>query len=429
MRRWDLVAVVLNGVIGAGIFGLPSRVFGLVGSYSLVSFGVCALCVIPIVLSFCEVASRYSRSGGPYLYARETYGSAIGFTVGWLLWIARVTSFAANCSLLPEYLDLFFPGAASGLARALIISVVVAALAAVNITGVRRVANTSNTFAIGKLLPLAIFIVAGFFFLDPARFHFAATPGYRPFSQSVLLLVYAFTGFEMAVIPAGESKNPQRHLPMALIIGMTTVVVFYVLIQIVCIGTLGELASSRRPLADAAAQFSGTWGGAMITAGLTISLAGNLNILILTASRVIFAMAEYGDMPAALRTIHPQYRTPVVAILFTTVIVFALTLSGTFIYLITLSTLARLIYYFATCAAVPILRRRTGSPPAAFLIPAGAATAAAGMVLAVWLFSNSSWREVRDTAIAALLGIGIYWLQRRLTMATTPTDVPAPHRG
>src|SRR6267143_1644755 len=221
MRRWDLVAVVVNGVIGAGIFGLPSKTFSLAGDYSLLAFGLCAVCVSVIVLSFCEVSSRFSGSGGPYLYARETFGPTVGFTVGWLVWIARITSFAANCNLLPEYLDLFFPGAAHGIPRALIVTGVVVALAAVNVTGVRQVANTSNTLAIGKLLPLAIFIVAGLFFLDPSRFSFAVVPGYRPFSQSVLLLVYAFTGFEMAVIPAGESRDPRKNLPSALMLGMT----------------------------------------------------------------------------------------------------------------------------------------------------------------------------------------------------------------
>src|SRR5437588_1940970 len=125
----------MNGVIGAGIFGLPSKVFSLSGNYSLFAFGVCALCVAIIVLSFAEVASRFSGSGGPYLYARETYGPTVGFTVGWLVWMARITSFAANCSLLPDYLDLFFPGASSGFPRALIITGVVGALGIVNVVG------------------------------------------------------------------------------------------------------------------------------------------------------------------------------------------------------------------------------------------------------------------------------------------------------
>ena len=414
MRRLDLVAVVVNGVIGAGIFGLPSKVFSLSGGYSLLAFGICALSVAIIVLSFCEVASRYSGSGGPYLYARETYGPTVGFAVGSLLWVARITSFAANCNLLPEYLDLFFPGSASGAGRVFIITGTVTALAAVNLLGVRRVADASNTFAIGKLLPLAVFIVAGLFFVDPARFTFAAVPDYRSFSKSVLLLVYAFTGFEMAVIPAGETRNPQRNLPAALIAGMAIVVVFYVLIQTVCIGTLPGLAASSRPLADAAFRFWGPWGAAMVTTGMVISLAGNLNVLILAASRVVFAMAEWGDLPRGLAAVHPRRRTPVGSVLFTTIVMLVFTLSGTFIYLLTLSTLSRLVTYFVTCTAVPVLRRRATAPPAAFLMPAGVGVATAGMALALWLLSNSTLREARDTAAAAALGLGIYWLNRRV---------------
>lgn len=413
MRRWDLVGVVINGVIGAGIFGLPSKIFGLAGAHSIIAFGVCAVCVSLIVLSFAEVASRFSGSGGPYLYARETFGPAPGFIVGWLVWIARITSFAANCTLLPMYLDLFFPGAGSGVPRAIIITGVVATLVLVNVTGVRFVANASNALAIGKLLPLAIFIVAGLFFLDPSRFNFAVAPSYHSFSQSVLLLVYAFTGFEMAVIPGGEIRNPRSNLPAALLMGMTTVVVFYVLIQVVSIGTLPGLAASERPLADAAARFLGTGGAVTITIGMVISLAGNLNVLILSSSRVLFAMAECGDLPPALAIIHPRFRTPAVSILFTTTVMLVLTLSGTFIALLTLSTLTRLVTYFATCAALPLLRRRTAAPPAAFLIPAGNAIACVGLVLIVWLLSNSTVREARDTCIAAAAGLCIYWLSRK----------------
>ena len=141
IARWDLVAVVLNGVIGAGIFGLPSKIFRLAGGFSIAAFLVCALCVIPMVLCFAEVGSRYSASGGPYLYAYEAYGAVTGFTVGWLVWMARLTSFSANCSLLPNYLDLLFPGAGSGLPRVCIVTLVVGTLAVVNITGVRVAAN------------------------------------------------------------------------------------------------------------------------------------------------------------------------------------------------------------------------------------------------------------------------------------------------
>jgi len=411
LRRWDLVAVVVNGVIGAGIFGLPSAVFKLSGAYSLLAFGLCAICVSIIVLSFCEVASRFHGSGGPYLYARESFGATTGFTVGWLVWIARISSFAANCNLLPVHLNLFFPGANRGIPRAIIITAVVGLLAWLNATGVRPAARASNTLAIGKLIPLAIFVIAGFFFLDSSHFNFSF-PGYKDFSKSVLLLVYAFTGFEMAVIPAGEARDPRSHLPAALMTGMATVVAFYVSIQVVCIGTLPGLASSQQPLADAASTFAGKLGALMITAGIVISLAGNLNVLILAASRILFAMGERGDLSPKLAAIHPRHRTPVASILLTTAAMLALTLSGTFIYLVTLSTISRLVTYLATCISLPVFRRRPDAPKAIFRLPAGAAIAAAGTLLCIWLLSNTTLTDVRDTAIGAAAGLLLYGANR-----------------
>jgi APA family basic amino acid/polyamine antiporter len=418
--RWDVVSVVLNGVIGAGIFGLPSKAFALAGDYSVFAFGACGLCVAVLVMSFAEVASRFAGSGGPFLYAREAFGPTVGFTVGWLVWIARITSFSANCSLLPAYLDLFFPGANAGIPRAVILTSMIGTLTVLNVRGVRLVADASNVFAIGKLIPLAVFVIAGLFFLNPAAFSFSVAPVYRSFSQAVLLLVYAFTGFEMAVIPAGEIRNPQRDLPAALLIGMATVMTFYVFIQVVCIGTLPALATSQRPLADAAAQFLGRGGAAMITVGIVISLAGNLNVLILAASRILFAMGERGDLPPIAAFIHPRFRTPIPAVVATTAVMLALTLSGTFITLVTLSTISRLVTYFATCGALPVLRRRADAPPAGFLMPAGIAIAFLGMALALWLLSNSTLREARDTAIGAAAGLAIFWIHRAWRRAQRP---------
>jgi len=412
LRRWDLVGVVLNGVIGAGIFGLPSKVFGLAGSYSILAFVMCAVFVSAIVMCFAEVGSRYTGTGGPYLYASETFGSVTGFTVGWLIWISRVSSLAANASLLLTYIGLFAPGTSSGPMHAGLLTAVAVLLTLVNVAGVGLVAGASNILAIGKLLPLVIFVGIGLFSLDPARFSMATSTDYHSFSQSVLLLVYAFTGFEMAVIPAGEAKNPGRNLPIALLIGMAVVVVLYVAIQVVCIGTLPQLAASPRPLADAAAHFLGTWGALMITAGVVVSIAGNLNVSLLSASRVIFAMGERGDLPRTLASIHARYRTPVASVLLTGGIMLALTLSGTFISLATVSTLARLVAFLVTCSALPVLRRRTGAPPAIFTMPAGVPIAILSVILGVWLLGNSTPIEARNTAIATAVGLGIYGLNR-----------------
>ncbi|HKP86985.1 MAG TPA: amino acid permease [Blastocatellia bacterium] len=417
IRRWDLVAVTINGIIGAGIFGLPSRVYALVGSYSIIAFIVCALVVVLIILCFAEVSSRFSRTGGPYLYAREAFGSAVGFEVGWLMWLARLTAFAANCNLLIDYLGYFWPPATAHYWREAIITLVVASLTVVNIIGVRDAARVSNVFTIGKLIPIMLFIAAGFFFLDAGNYSFREPPTYSAFSSSVLMLVYAFTGFEMAVIPAGEIRDPQRNLPLAMLTAIGLVAVLYISIQVVCIGTLPGLATSQRPLADASNLFLGRAGGAVISAGVIVSIIGNLNVLILAGSRLPFAMAEGGELPGAISVTHKRFRTPHVAILITTAVMLALTLGSTFSKQVNLSVIARLLSYGVTCAALLVFRRSGSAPPAMFKTPAGVAVAIVALLLAAWLLSNSPWLDARDSAIAVAVGLLIYFgyrtLQRR----------------
>jgi basic amino acid/polyamine antiporter, APA family len=408
IRRWDLVAMTINGIIGAGIFGLPSKVFALIGSYSLIAFVVCALVVTLIILCFAEVSSRFDTTGGPYLYAREAFGPVVAFEVGWLVWLARLTAFAANCNLLVSYLAYFLPGASAPTWRAAIITVVVITLAVINLLGVRQAAMVSNVFTIGKLVPMLIFILAGLFFLHPASFILGARPATGAFSQSVLLLLYAFTGFEMAVIPAGEARDPKRHLPHALLIAIGVVAFFYVLIQVVCIGTLPELASSQKPLADAGNHFLGTAGGAIISVGALISIAGNLNILVLSGSRVPFAMAEQQQLPAFIAKVHSRFFTPYVAIVFTCLFMLVLTLSSSFVAALTISAIARLVTYAVTCAALPVFRRRADSPPAMFHLPAGVLISILSLVLAMWLLTNSTRYEAKASAMAAAAGLLIY---------------------
>src|SRR5262245_10592922 len=296
IRRWDLVAVAINGIIGAGIFGLPSQVYALIGPYSLIAFAACALVVGLVVICFAEVGSRFSETGGPYLYAREAFGPVVGFEVGWLIWLARLMAFAANCNILIQYLGFFHPGIATGWARVVMIIVIAASLTAVNVLGVRKAALFSNVFTIGKIVPLVLFIVAGLFFLNPQNFSLPAQPAFFSFSKSVLLLVYAYTGFEMAIIPAGETRDPQRNLPFALLTSLVVVTVVYILVQAVCIGTLPELAASKRPIADASEHFLGTIGASVITTGVAISIIGNLIVVILAAARMPFAMAAASEL-------------------------------------------------------------------------------------------------------------------------------------
>ena len=204
IRKWDLVAVAINGIIGAGIFGLPAKTYSLIGSYSLIAFVACAFVVLLIILCFAEVSSRFDETGGPYTYARAAFGPTIAFEVGWLSWLARLTAFAANCNLMVSYLAYFWPAANNAVPRAIMIVLVVLVLTAVNVIGVRQAAIASDLFTIGKLLPMLAFVAVGLFFLNPHAFALGARPATGAFSQSVLLLLYAFTGFEMATIPAAR---------------------------------------------------------------------------------------------------------------------------------------------------------------------------------------------------------------------------------
>jgi len=412
IRRWDLVAICINGIIGAGIFGLPSKVYALIGTYSLIAFVVCALVVALIILCFAEVSSRFEETGGPYLYAREAFQPAVAFEIGWLIWLARVTAFAANCNLLINYVSFFWLSATTPLWRAFIIVAVVIVLALINLLGIRQAAIVSNAFTVGKLVPIILFIAAGLFFLNPQAYELGATPSTGDFSKSVLLLVYAFTGFEMATIPAGEVRDPQRSLPRALLIAILVVAVLYIMIQVVCVGTLPGLAQSQKPLADAGAQFLGAAGGAIISAGAIISISGNLNILLLSGSRLPFAMAEQKQLPAVIGNIHRRFFTPYVSILITAGVMLFLTLKSSFLTALTISTIARLVTYGATCLALPWFRVRREAPPAAFRLPGGTVIAILSLLLIVWLLLNSTLEEARAAALAAGVGLVIYFAYR-----------------
>lgn len=422
IRKWDLVALIINSMVGAGIFVLPARAFGLIGPYSLLAFVVCALVVALIILCFAEVGSRFKETGGPYLYAREAFGPAAGFQVGWMFWLARLTSSATNCNLLVVYLGHFWPAANDGGWRAAIITFVIVSLTAINYVGVRDATFVSNLFAVGKLVPLLVFVVVGVFFIYPANFEAASLPGTGSFSTAVMLLVYAFTGFENASVPTGEIRDPRRNMPAAILIAVGIVALFYISIQAVCVGTLPGLASSQRPIADASAVFLGAAGASLIVAGAVVSIIGNLNAGVLTTSRLPFAMSENGELPATLSNTHRRFRTPHVSILLTSALLLALTLSSSVIYALTLSTIARLLAYAATCLALPVLRRRAGAPPPLFRVPFGIGVAVAALLLCLWLLSQSTGREARDAAIAVAAGLVVYFVFTRLRRGRIKDD-------
>lgn len=421
LGRWDLTAIAVNSIIGAGIFGLPSKVAALIGSYSIFAFLLCAVIIGVIVLCFAEVSSRFQTTGGMYLYTREAFGPAVGFEVGWLFWIARAATHAANSNLMLAYLSLFVPGSNEGWPRALLIIAVVGVLTAINILGIRESAVFTNVITVGKLLPLVIFAFMGLLFIEPSNFHFDAAPGYGQFSTAVLLTVYAFAGFENTVVPAGEAKNAQSSVPFAIVVAVAAVAVLYILVQTVSIGTLPGLASSERPLADASTVFLGGFGAAFISVGAIISIMGNLNTGLLTGSRIPFAMAEQRDIPAVFAKLHERFRTPVISILFTSAVILLLTLQSSFVTALTISTLSRLIGYAGTCAALLVLRRRADVPKPEFKVPMAPVAVLFSLVCIVGLLSNADYsKEGLAVAICAAVGLVLFLVFRTFGRRAAP---------
>ena len=420
--RWDLTAIAINTIIGAGIFGLPAKVQALVGSYSLFAFVLCAVIIGFIVLCYAEVSSRFSSTGGPYLYAKEAFGSVVGFEVGWLYWIVRVTTFAANCNLFVTYLGFFIPSANEGALRIAFITLVVLIITIVNFIGVRESTVTTNIFTVGKIVPLLIFVAVGLFFVQPANFSFTAVPEYSAFSSAVLLLIYAFVGFEAAVIPAGETKEPEKNVPFAILTALGIVAVLYILIQIVTIGTLPKLAQSQLPLADAATVFLGTFGAAFITLGALISIFGNLNVGVLSSTRLLFGMSEQKELPAVLAKTHEKFKTPYVSIVITGIVILVLAIQSSFVTALTIATITRLLVYATTCLAMPVLRRRNDLPNAPFSAPLGVLAAILSLVLIAWLLTNVDFaKEGLAIVIAAGIGLLLYAISRLVGKKETPS--------
>ena len=448
IRKWDLVALLVNVTVGAGILRLPSEVQRTVGNYSLAAFVACAVIIGLIVLCFAEVASRFSGTGGPYLYARETFGGPLGFMVGWLMWLTRIAGFATLVQVFVGYLGFFWPPAGSTIPRAVIIIFIVALLTAINLAGVKESTLTGNVLTISKLIPLLLLVGVGLFFINPARFALGPKPSLGSFSGAVFILVYVFSGFEAVLVNSGEIRQPRRAIPFALIVALSASVILFLLVQIVCIGTLPELAASERPLADASSRFLGSVGPTIISAGALISVLGTLNVVMLACTRLPFAMAVQGQLPSLLARVHSRFRTPHVSILVSAAAVLAVALPGTFIYALKLTVITRVLVYASTCAALPALRNRDAKPgnlPAGpncvevrqlmpgggevcdqaamvrferpdlapsksggFRAPAGVSLSVLCILFCLGLLANSGWMEARDVAIAAAAGLLIF---------------------
>jgi amino acid transporter len=409
LGKWDLAAIGINQVIGSAVFILPSQVAAQLGNWSPIAFLAVGLASLLVALCFAEVGSRFEGTGGPYLYTRAAFGRFIAFEVGWMQWSTRVTGQAAVVNGIALALGFYWPVMTGGIGRISMIAAVTLALAWVNVLGIRQSALVINLFTVAKLVPLAIFIVVGSWFIDAGRLTVWGPVSLNEASTGALLLVFAFGGYEVIGIPAGEATHPRRDVPFAFVTTILAVTVVMALAQIVAAGTLPNLATSTTPLADASLLFMGGAGAFLISAGSVISMTGNNMGAVLTGSRVLFALAENGELPRFFAAIHRRYHTPSNAIVFTAIVALGLALSGSFAVLAVASAVARLVTYISVGAATIRLRHQmSGGAVQSALFLAPPAVPLLAIAVSLLILAGATRQQLLGGTAALLIGAALF---------------------
>jgi basic amino acid/polyamine antiporter, APA family len=410
LGRWDLTAIGINQVIGGAIFLMPSQVAAQIGAWSPIAFVLMGLASLSVALCFAEVGSRFERTGGPYLYTRAAFGRFVAFEVGWMQWFTRASSQAtvmAGIAVALGYSD--WP-------RAALLVAVTAALTWVNVRGIRQSAWVVNALTIGKLLPLALFILAGLPFIEPATLASLPAVSLRQFSAAALLMIFVYGGYDVVPVPAGEALDPRRHVPSALVMTILAVMTIMTLAQVVAQSVLADLAGHSTPLADAAAVFLGSSGALLITLGSVVSMTGNNAGQVLTGSRMLFALAEHGELPAFFGRVHPRFRTPASAVMFTSLVAVTLALTGSFAKLAVVSAVARLVTYTGVAAATLRLRSPAFAAtvkPATFVAPLGPLVPAIALIVSLAIVAGATREQLLGGAAALVGGAALFLSQRR----------------
>ena len=414
--RWGLAALMLNTMIGASIFGLPSLIAARLGRMSPLAYVVGAAIAAVVAACLSEVASQFTQTGGPYLYARAAFGRFVAIQIGWLTWLTRIASASAVVNLFVSYLGEFLPAVRFPLMRAGILVAVIGFLAVVNYRGVSSGSLVSSLFTGAKLLLLVIFVGAG---LGALLFHpgVRVSPAVVPASaadwlDAVVLMILAFGGFEAALFLGGEARDPQKDAPGALLVAIACAAAVYVSVQYVVISTLPMAGSSTTPAVDAARRFMGPWGVSLVALGTLVSSYGSVSANMLHTPRLTFAMGEQGDFPRIFAAIHPQFRTPYFSIIAFASLFLLFSIAGDFRWNAILAAISRLFLYAAIAAALPRLRKlRPGV--ARFRLPAAPLFVGLALVATGILVTRMHWADLIILGITFSLGT-VNWLWVRM---------------
>src|SRR5213082_906980 len=412
-----LTANIVSSTIGAGIFVIPATVAAGLGPAAPLAFICCAIAMVLFVTCFAIAGSRVSLTGGLYAYVEVAFGKYVGFLAGILYFLTALGAVAGVVNVLANSIALVIPFLGGPLMRIVVMLTVYGVLVLINIRGVREGAGAVTTITVAKLLPLLLFIGVGIFFINPQNLSWPGWPGSKALGDSVILLIFAFVGIEVALIPSGEVKNPARTVPRSAYLALVITTTIYLMIQLVAQGTLGADIANHKdaPLAEAAARFLGNIGRTILLAGATISAFGFVTSDILSSPRMIFAFGRDGALPAWFAHVHSRFRSPDVAIVTYATLAFVLSMTGTFEKLAVLSNVAVLLIYFLCCAACWFLvQRDVRSDGKPFNFPGMKIVPALAILAIIWILAHATLREFVVTGIVLALASIVYFIRVQL---------------
>lgn len=395
-------------MMGAGMLAAPAKVYALAGGWSFAVLGASALILTPLILCFADLGSRFTGTGGPYLYARAALPGWMAFAVGWLLWFSQALSAATLANLLVAYLAGFVPALATGWPRAAVIVALGVGFTAIVLRGIRQSAGASNVLIVLKVGFVLAFFAAGLAFVQPELLAPAtALPGPVAFVQAVLIYLFAYSGFERAAVVAGEARDPKRDVPLSLVTSVGLVTLAYAAVLLICIGVLDNPAATDRPLAEVGRQLFGPAGQVAVSAGAIAVILGTILVIILSMPRMLLALAEQGQLPAGLAVVHPRFLTPHRAILLSSVLAFGSALMSDLLSSLTFATATRILGYILCCLALWRFSRRADAPPAQFNLPGRGPIALLTAALFVGVLLVGAAKELPALAIVLVAGLGL----------------------
>jgi basic amino acid/polyamine antiporter, APA family len=412
----QLTAAIINTTVGAGIFVIPALVAQDLGAAAPLAFLICGAMMALIAVTLAMAGSRVTVTGGIYAYVLAAFGPYVALLAGVLQWLSGIVAVSGVSSAFLDQLGTVAPVFAAPAARVGVLAVVLIALAQLNAAGVRLGTRLVEAVTLAKLAPLAVFLAVGAFFVDPAALAWPGFPTGDTLGRVVLLLIFAYSGVEVALAPSGEVARPERTVPRAVLLALGLITILYIAIQVVAQGTLGpELATSTgAPLAAAAGRFLGAFGTTFLLLGAVCSMFGYICGDMLSTPRSWYALARDGFLPSFFMRIDPVTRTPKRAIWAHAVVVLALASTNRFEGLAIIANVALLTLYLLCCAAALQLSRKGVIADAAPFMMRGASIApvlAAGLV--IWILSTATAREFLSTGLVLAAATVAYLVKMR----------------